>query len=434
MSEDKTMTIISREKGRDERLNWMRDYIDKLRNIQLTEADYNGGLKFMIGRKLRNYCESNGSSSEHTFGGRNGKNCIQMLKDIQLENEVSKLRCEPQALVDIDAVSCFDNMATNVIGLAIRRIGGSKEFALMQTKALISQEHRIRTKLGVSEKSFTWAKGNKLGGSGQGSGASMINWHSFNEAIIKSYKMYMNGTRIEQHEVEFNVRSFVDDNKLIFKFKGGSGTDDIIETLKRGLSTWSTLLKYTGGELSLPKCYYSIGMSQYDKYGQAIQQQHTEDVQILSMRQSDGKEYEIQRINEKKGTKLLGVYISVDRNCNDEYENKLQQSQEMAARLQRMKTDRYETFLIYNTRYKPKLHYSISITLFTQKQCNQIQSNIMSVLLPKMGLNRHTPRAVVFAPRELGGMGLIDFHSQQTSKHIEMMMKHISNNDVIGKQ
>ena len=59
-----------------------KPYIDKLRNIQLTEADYNGGLKYIIGRRLRNYCEVNGSGSADTFGGRNNKNCIQMLKDI----------------------------------------------------------------------------------------------------------------------------------------------------------------------------------------------------------------------------------------------------------------------------------------------------------------------------------------------------------------
>ena len=37
-----------------------KPYVDKLRKIQLTEVDYNGGLKYIIGRKLRDYCETNG--------------------------------------------------------------------------------------------------------------------------------------------------------------------------------------------------------------------------------------------------------------------------------------------------------------------------------------------------------------------------------------
>ncbi len=82
----------------------VKPYIDKLRNIQLTEADYNGALKFIIGRKLRNYCNVNGSSSTDTFGGRTKKNCIQMLKTIQITNESNRIQKRPQAHLDIDAV------------------------------------------------------------------------------------------------------------------------------------------------------------------------------------------------------------------------------------------------------------------------------------------------------------------------------------------
>ena len=64
-----------------------KPYINKLRNIQITEADYNGALKYIIGRQLRKYCENNGTSSDNTFGGRSEKNCIQMLKTIQSIND-----------------------------------------------------------------------------------------------------------------------------------------------------------------------------------------------------------------------------------------------------------------------------------------------------------------------------------------------------------
>ena len=80
-----------------------RPYINKIRNIQLTEADYNGAHKFIIGKKLRKYCESNGTSSENTFGGRSRKNCIQMLKTIQTINEVNRLNYTFSAKTRISA-------------------------------------------------------------------------------------------------------------------------------------------------------------------------------------------------------------------------------------------------------------------------------------------------------------------------------------------
>ena len=57
-----------------------------------------------------------------------------MLETIQTINEHI-----PQAHLDIDAVWCFDNMSTNVIGIAIQRIGGDKRLAMTQTKSLIQQ-------------------------------------------------------------------------------------------------------------------------------------------------------------------------------------------------------------------------------------------------------------------------------------------------------
>ena len=129
---------------------------------------------------------------------------------------------------------------------------------MLQTKALINQEHRVRTKLGVSNQSFKWTNENRIGGSGQGSGASMVNWHSFNEAIIQSYKTYMRDTRRDEREEEYRVRSFVDDNKLIFNFKGNTTPKIISNTLHRGLTTWRRLLRYTG-----VSCHYQSATTQW---------------------------------------------------------------------------------------------------------------------------------------------------------------------------
>ena len=59
-----------------------KPYVNKLRNIQIVEGDYNGALKFLIGKTLRRYGDENGASSNSTYGGRNNKNCHQMLKMI----------------------------------------------------------------------------------------------------------------------------------------------------------------------------------------------------------------------------------------------------------------------------------------------------------------------------------------------------------------
>ena len=408
-----------------------KPYITKLRNIQLVEADYNGALKYIIGRKLRRYCESNGTSSENTFGGRTKKNCIQMLKTIQTINEVNRINFVPQAHLDIDAIGCFDNMATSVIGMAIQRIGGDRNLAITQTRSLIQQEHRVKTMFGISPKSFCWNEKEKLGGSGQGSGASMVNWHSFNEAIIKSYKntMELNKTKYEN---DYHVKSFVDDNKLLYDFKAGTTLEEIKCTMRRGIETWSRLLNFTGGELSSPKCFYSVVQYKQKTDGTSKIVHNVDDDYDLKVSLHDGS-HDIQHVEPRSGLRLLGVRMSTSGNFNDEFKYRRQQSIDMANLLKRSKLSRVECYLIYKTRFKPKVHYPLPITTFTDIQAEGIEKPFINELLPKLGVNRKMPRAVVFAPRHMGGLGITKITYDQIVNHTCIMLKHLCNEDTLGE-
>ena len=408
-----------------------KPYVTKLRNIQLVEADYNGALKYIIGRQLRKYSESNGTSSDNTFGGRSNKNCIQMLKTIQTMNEVNRISYIPQAHLDIDAKGCFDNMATNVIGLAIQRIGGDKNLAVTQTKSLIQQQHRVKTTFGISPGSFGWSEKAKLGGSGQGSGASMINWHSFNEAIIKSYRKIMSKNKTKK-EIDYHVKSFVDDNKLLYDFRAGTTIEEIKSTMRRGISTWSTLLRFTGGELSSPKCFFSIVRYNQRTDGTSrIEYTKEEDYKLEVSLNNEVKE--IQHVKPRNGSRLLGVRISTSGNFNDEYHFRKQQSNDMATLIRRTKLSRTECYLIYKTRYKPRIHYPLPITTFTDKRTEEIERPFINELLPKLGVNRKMPRDVVFAPRFMGGMGLTKISHDQLVNHLWLMSKHLCNEDALGR-
>ena len=409
-----------------------KPYLNKLRNIQITEGDYNGALKFLIGKKLRQYGDENNASSDHTYGGRNRRNCHQMLKSVQLKNEFSRIRFEPQAYLDVDAVGCFDNIATNIIGLAIRRAGGSKQLARTQIKALVEQQHRVKTALGLSRDYFQWDRYCKLGGSGQGSGASMFNWHSVNETLIKTYMDIML-KKIDKEEVSLTVQSFVDDNKLMFAFKGDTPMLNIYNIIKSGLLVWNKLLRLTGGELSIEKCFFSVISYSFDYYGNARQKLPIDDNMGINVDIHD-RNYDIAQVRPDKGNRLLGVRLSGTGNFDDEYYFRLEQSSEMAVKMRKAKLSRSEAYLVYTTRYKPALHYPLYITTFTKSQCKKIQSPFINVLLPQLGLNRKMPRAVCFGPKLYGGLSLTNMEYDQVTKHLIMMRKHIIQDDHIGKQ
>ena len=90
---------------------------EKLRIIQLMEGDFNGGLRYIFGRKLMHFSIAQKISSDATYEGRPGRSCHDALLQIQLGMEYCRLSRTMAAFMDIDATACFDNQLRNLMGL-----------------------------------------------------------------------------------------------------------------------------------------------------------------------------------------------------------------------------------------------------------------------------------------------------------------------------
>jgi hypothetical protein len=65
-----------------------------------------------------------------------------------------------------------------------------------------------------------------------------------------------------------------------------------------------------------------------------------------------------------------------------------------------------DSYMVYETRYRPALQYPLRVTTFTTKELNEIQKPFIYLLLPKIGLNRHMPQDIVYGPIFRGGIGI----------------------------
>ena len=59
----------------------------------------------------------------------------------------------------------------------------------------------------------------------------------------------------------------------------------------------------------------------------------------------------------------------------------------------------------------------LSNMLYNIQDLRQLQKPVVNSLLPKMGFNRKTPRAVVFGPHALGGSEFIHLETEQFTLH-----------------
>jgi hypothetical protein len=69
------------------------------------------------------------------------------------------------------------------------------------------------------------------------------------------------------------------------------------------------------------------------------------------------------------------------------------------------------------------------ITTFSKSQQDKIQKPFVHLLLPKIGLNRHTPLAVVHGPIFCGGLGIVRLEEQQIIKHFSSFQGHLRRDD-----
>jgi len=93
-----------------------------------------------------------------------------------------------------------------------------------------------------------------------------------------------------------------------------------------------------------------------------------------------------------------------------------------------------EAIILYSQYLHPRLAYPLLCTLLSQANCRHIQAPALAALLPKLHINRHAPRVVVFSGITFGGLGLKDYFIDQGYQQLRYLVGHIKLNDDVGPQ
>ena len=85
----------------------------KLRIIQLFEGDFNGGLKFLLGKKLMKNLIDKGVIDEHAYGSILGRRAQEVMQILQLIFENHRIMKHDLIALFNDASGCNDRMRRN---------------------------------------------------------------------------------------------------------------------------------------------------------------------------------------------------------------------------------------------------------------------------------------------------------------------------------
>ena len=125
------------------------------------------------------------------------------------------------------------------------------------------------------------------------------------------------------------------------------------------------------------------------------------------------------------GERLLGVRLAINGSDADELKFRKDQVTELAEKIRTGPPLREDAETIYRERWVNSVGYCLPVTQFTEEECNKLMVPFYAAMLPKMGFNRHIPKAVRFGPKKYNGKGLVHLAVHQHAKHLEEFVLNI---------
>jgi len=100
---------------------------------------------------------------------------------------------------------------------------------------------------------------------------------------------------------------------------------------------------------------------------------------------------------------------------------------------QRTPMTHWEAGVLYKSCFLPALTYPLPATWLPDRFFTKVHQLSTSTILNKMGYHSTLPRFLVFAPRSIGGIGLIHLQYEMEAQQILILVRHLRANLPLGK-
>ena len=428
--------------------------LPKLRIVQLFEGDFNAGLKYLIGKKMMTHMNEIGLHDNETFGSRTGKTAPEALMNLQLLFDHNRLWKLPIAILFNDAIGCYDRIIPTLCELAMRARGCPRGIAQCHTQTQKNMIHRIRIATGISEGIIKFALTNmkvtvektilclqgKTGGIGQGGGAGPLAWIAVIDVMLEAYRELRPGAEaidpMQLYTICYWLISYVDDNTIVVGFKDETDQNTILTTIRENLGSWRRLLQLTGGDIDVSKSKWSTLRWRYDETWGDSKLETIKDFpgSVGMINENDGQENReiLGRLEPNQAERVLGVRLPMDGSMRIEFTFRCKQIRDFSRKVYNAPLNHWDSWVIYESRYRAIIRYPLPVTLFTESQCMAIQRPFIDAILPKIGINRKTPRTIIYGPKTYGGLEMMDLRVEQVSTQIETTRGHMRRLDRAG--
>jgi hypothetical protein len=421
----------------------------RLRILALFESDLNHAKRVIIGRRLLHHMKDMDLLPSMQHGSVPGKHCISAVLKKVLSHDYLRLTKTSGAFIENDAVGCYDRIVNNLVLLIMAKLGIPKSVVNCIGNLWDQVVHFIKTMYGISTESYGNTSTNPLYVPGQGCTCGPLFWLLSYWIIVTSLDPSITAAKFfsacKRILVEITGVSFVDDSSL-------SATSDFVAdpnqttlenfraevqhlvTKLTSLSQhWERLLFTTGGAINFQKSHWYIMTWLWRNGVPTLAPPSLAPSSLTLTTGSEPLAVTVPRISPYTGFRTLGVYITPSGNYQQQVKMLRGYAEKFKAHILPSSLSPNEAYCCLMQYICPKITYTLPCVSLTQAQCQHIQAPILEAILPKLHLNRHTPRAVPFAGSRYGGLGLPENYTDLGYGHLNYFVGHLKLADDVGQ-
>ena len=411
--------------------------IDRLRIIQLFEADYNFLLSLILGHRLMNFARRHCQFNESQYGSLKGKQAQSAVLNKILTYDYFRLQKENAATAEFDAAANYDRILPAIAVVACQRLGLAKKVGDLFFDSLNKLKHKVRTLYGLSTE-YGPSTNFPLFGSGQGSGGSPSFWAVIADVLFNTMDGYGSELRLRDPagtlSSERNEDGYVDDTSL-----GVDGRDrNVVGRLRAAAQRHEKVLFATGGKLALAKCTWVLinwtwnegvaTMSTYPKDGE----DEVGGGKLRLVQSETGEEAEIRRLDPDEAYRTLGAWIAADGGQGKQLNVLAAMVTVWVNCISESSLNSRDRQLAYTAFLKRQLLYPIGCSSIQQNDLKRLFRPVLDVLLHTLGLNKRFPLALVHAGPDALGLGIDDLPTLQGVAQLQLLMGHLNKADRTG--
>jgi hypothetical protein len=398
--------------------------INTLRAILLYEADFNHNNK-RLGREMLRRAESANVVAIEQYGSRKNLSAVDQSLNKVLTFDLWRQFRTNGALCSNDAKSCYDRIVHNCASLCMQRVGTPVQPIISMFSTIQELSHHVRTIYGDSQSSYRHKTSPPIQGVGQGNGAGPQIWALVSTTVLNMLRDKGYGARfraaMSNKQLSLVGYAFVDDTDLVLA--DNTSAKDTIKEMQNSLTAWEGGIRTTGGAIVPEKSHwYLIEFGWKD--GQPFYQPVAHTPGQLQVRNSDGILQSLRRLEPWEAERTLGVRLAPDGNMDAQMKYMENKASEWAERIRTGHLPRHLTWLAWKTTISKTLEYPLPVTTLSQAQCKKLTSIVAKAALPKCGIMRSFPRALLHGPKKYGGLEVPDFFVEQGISHINRLIRY----------